>query len=156
MTRTILNRFSGAVIWKGKAKTVKDALHAAIAAKVDLSRANLSRANLSGADLSPEALVTSELWRDYITQVVPALLVAGGKALDSFAPHFDCHSWDNCPIAYAFNAKGIEDVPILLKARAYEFVRLFDARLISWPLPTAEQMDAAWAVKQAEFKKAKS
>lgn len=40
---------TGAVIWEGPAATVKEALHAAMQAGADLSRANLSGANLSGA-----------------------------------------------------------------------------------------------------------
>ena len=51
-TRQILDRWSGKVLWEGPAATVKDAIHAALAARANLSRANLSRANLSGATLS--------------------------------------------------------------------------------------------------------
>ena len=45
----------GGVCWEGPAATIKDAIHAAIAARAnlsgaDLSRADLSRANLSGAN----------------------------------------------------------------------------------------------------------
>ena len=151
MIRTIRRRFTDAVLWEGEAETVKDALHAAIAAKADLSGADLS-----GANVPPDALVTGETWREYLAEVVPALLVAGGKSLDTFAPHFNCHSWDNCPIAYAFDTRGLDGVPILLRRRADEFIRLFDSHLIPWPLPTAEQIDAAWAVKLAEIEKARA
>src|SRR3990167_7516808 len=73
----------------------------------DLSGANLSGANLSGADLSRakalnEAtdlrLPTGETWTEYLTQTVPALLTAGGKSLESFGPHFQCHHLTNSPI----------------------------------------------------------
>ncbi len=42
----------GRPIWAGEAETVKDAIHAAIVSRANLSWANLSGANLSGADLS--------------------------------------------------------------------------------------------------------
>jgi hypothetical protein len=61
MIRTILNRFSGATIWSGEAATVKDAIHAAIAARADLSWADLSWADLSGADLSWANLSRADL-----------------------------------------------------------------------------------------------
>ena len=49
MKQRIVRWDTGAVIWEGEAETVEDAIHAAIAARANLSRANLSRANLSGA-----------------------------------------------------------------------------------------------------------
>jgi len=168
MQRRILNRFTDAVIWEGEAETVKDAIHAAMKSRANLSRANLSGAdlswaNLSGADLSRAnlwradlsradlsgannmRLPTGETWMEYITETVPALLTAGGKALESFAPHFACHSWDNCPMAHAFDGHDLSSVPLLLRPRAEQFIQLFDARQIPWPLPTRAQMEAAQA-----------
>ena len=61
-TRTIVNRFTGAVIWTGEAENTRDALLKAFASganlshadlfDADLSHANLFGANLSHADLS--------------------------------------------------------------------------------------------------------
>ena len=103
----------------------------------NLSRANLSRANLSGAkDLR---LPTGETWTEYLTVTVPALLTAGGKSLDSFGPHFQCHSWDNCPMAYAFDTHDLSGVPLLLRPRAEQFIGFFDAKQIPWPLPGMAQ-----------------
>ena len=48
----ILDWRDNRVIWEGEAATMKDAIHAAIAARANLSWANLSRANLSWANLS--------------------------------------------------------------------------------------------------------
>jgi hypothetical protein len=59
--RTILNRFTNAVLWEGEAETVKDALHAAIASGANLSGADLSRADLSRADLSRADLSRADL-----------------------------------------------------------------------------------------------
>jgi hypothetical protein len=61
--RTILNRFTNAVLWEGEAETVKDALHAAIASGANLSGADLSRADLSRADLSRADLSRADLSR---------------------------------------------------------------------------------------------
>ncbi len=52
MTHKIVHWTNNSVIWEGEAATVKDAIHAAIAARANLSWANLSGANLSGANLS--------------------------------------------------------------------------------------------------------
>ena len=59
----IVRRFNGSVLWEGEAATVKDAIHAAIAARANLSWANLSRADLSGADLSRANLSWADLSR---------------------------------------------------------------------------------------------
>ena len=61
--RTITRWDTGAVIWSGEAETVKDAIHAAIAAGANLSGADLSGANLSGADLCPTMLLLSGMGR---------------------------------------------------------------------------------------------
>ena len=170
MQRRILKWWDGAVLWEGEAETVKDAIHAALASGAhltgadltgaDLRRAdltgahltgahltdaNLTGANLRGADLTGAdnlRLPTGETWIEYLTETVPALLQAGGKPLTDFAKAWECHSWDNCPMAHAFDGHGIEDVPILLRPRAKQFIQLFDAHQIPWPLPTREQMEA--------------
>ncbi len=163
MTREIRHRFTNAILWSGEAETVKDAVHAAIASGADLSganlsgadlfRANLSGANLSGADLSGAnnlTLPTGETWDDYLTETVPALLVAGGKSLASFAEHFSCHDWTNCPMAHAFDVADIQGVPLLLRPRAEQFIQFFDAEQIPWPLPTKAELQAARKKAQAE------
>ena len=64
MTRTI-SSIGGSVIWTGEAETVKDAIHAAIAKRADLSGAYLSGADLSGANLSGADLSWADLsWAD--------------------------------------------------------------------------------------------
>jgi len=64
MTRQILNRWNGAVIWSGEAETMQDAVREAIKASAnlrgaDLRDANLYGANLGGADLTP---VRDDVW----------------------------------------------------------------------------------------------
>ena len=163
MMRTILNWYTGAVLWEGEAETVKDAIHAAYAVDANLGDANLGDANLGDADLGganlggadlrganlgdanlgdanlpPAILPTGETWTEYLTDVVPALLTAGGKALQTFAEHWECHTWKNCPMAHAFNAPDLKDVPALYRPRAEQFIQFFDARLIPWPLPAKD------------------
>jgi hypothetical protein len=104
----------------------------------DLSGADLSRADLSRADLSGANLPTGETWETYLSETLPALLTAGGKTVEEVVSHsWECHSWENCPMAFAFDGHGIDDVPILLRPRAEQFVQFFDAHLIPNPLETA-------------------
>src|SRR6185437_7053746 len=138
----------------------------------NLSRANLSGANLSGANLSDAnlsganlgefyaKLETARLGEEYTfgqywREFVPALLTAGGRALDEIAnPRvWECHTWSNCPMAEAFGVHDLGEVPILHRPAARQFVSLFDAKLI--PLdrvnPNAAQAgDAACAVPAKE------
>ncbi len=107
-------------------------LSSADLSSADLRSANLSSANLSSADLSSAKnfrLPTGELWSEYLTQTVPALLTAGGKSLAEVATveHWECHGWDNCPMAAAFSVKSLDEIPILHRPRASQFVQLFDA-----------------------------
>ena len=78
-----------------------------------------------------------ETWEQYLSEVVPALLVAGGQDLSAVAcqEHWDCHDWNNCPMAAAFGITNGEG-PRLLQPRIREFVQFFDAGLI--PMPTVE------------------
>ena len=61
MIREIKDWRDGRVIWSGEAETVKDALHAAIASKANLSGAHLSGANLSNLTLCPTVFLLSNL-----------------------------------------------------------------------------------------------
>jgi hypothetical protein len=94
--------------------------------------ADLSGANLRSADLDNAYLDTGERFGEYIKQVVPALLTAGGKQLLEVAneTHWSCHDWNNCPMAAAFSVTRIDKIPLLYRPRAEQFVRLFDAGLI--------------------------
>ena len=96
-----------------------------------LDGATLDGATLDGATLDGATrLETGERWEQYLKDVVPQLLVAGGQSLSSFAEHWTCYSWDNCPMAHAFRCTSEEDTPLLLRPRVRQFVQLFDARLI--------------------------
>jgi hypothetical protein len=109
----------------------------------NLAGANLAGANLAGANLAANTVLPNRVrWDDYLRELVPALLVAGGKKLIEVATPavWDCHSWDNCPMRAAFDAHGLSDVPPLYRAEAELFVKLFDAKLIPLSaLPVAEQ-----------------
>lgn len=149
-TMRIVRWWDDRVLWEGPAATVKVAIHAALAADADLTGAALTDANLTGATLrwanlrgaKHLRLPTGETWIEYLTETVPALLTAAGQSLESFAPHWDCHTWDNCPMAHAFQTTDLSGVPVLLRPRAEQFVQLFDAKQIPWPLPTREQLEA--------------
>ena len=101
----------------------------------NLRGANLRGAYLSGAYLGGATMPGGETWEEYLSEVVPALLVAGGHPLAEVATEraWACHDWANCPMAGAFDAHSVDDVPLLHRPRAVEFIQFFDARLIPRP-----------------------
>jgi hypothetical protein len=134
---------TSAVIYEADAASILELVSFAVRDSVSLYRASLVRASLDGASLvgasldgarldGATVLETGENWNTYLCEVVPALLTAGGKTLaEVLTPqHWDCHSWKNCPIAAAFSANGIGGVSALLRPRAEQFIRYFDAKLI--------------------------
>jgi uncharacterized protein YjbI with pentapeptide repeats len=101
----------------------------------NLIAAKLSGANLSRADLSGANMPGGYTFEVYKSDVVPALLTAGGKSLaDVVSNAWDCHKWTNCPMAYAFGVHEISEIPPLYRESAELFISLFDANLI--PRPT--------------------
>jgi hypothetical protein len=63
MTIKIKNRFDGSVIYSGEHETLRDAVVAAIANRINLRRADLRRADLIGVDLSGANLSDADLRR---------------------------------------------------------------------------------------------
>ncbi len=118
--------------------------------RASLVRARLDGARLDGARLDGARLPWGESWENYLTQVLPALLTAGGKTvrqiLDSGC--WDCHQWDNCPMAFAFDVHSIAEIPHLYRPRAEEFVMLFDSKLI--PVSAVEALIPAEATATDE------
>jgi hypothetical protein len=106
-----------------------------------LEGANLEAANLEGANLEGANLKWSTWWQRYLSEVVPALLQAGGKSVEEVlaAGAWECHNWENCPMAVAFSVKSVSDIPLLYQPRAREFVRFFDAGLIPRPVVAKEE-----------------
>jgi hypothetical protein len=107
----------------------------------NLSRASLSRANLSGANLSRANLSGANLsgaltWEQYLSEVVPALLTAGGKTLAEVLATgcWQCHSWENCPTHAALGANSLAEVPAPWRLEAARFIELFDAGAIPMPV----------------------
>ena len=105
----------------------------------DLSGADLRRANLSGANLG------DVLWEAYLSEVVPALLTAGGRTLEQVATPetWACHSWKAdgvaCPIATAFGVEALHQVPALYRQQAERFIWFFDQGLIPLPVNRGEE-----------------
>ena len=101
----------------------------------DLTGADLNGADLNGADLRNVYLRKGLKWERYLSEIVPALLTAGGKTLEEVVTQsWDCHSWENCPMAVAFSVHTIADIPPLYKREAELFVMFFDAKQIPNPL----------------------
>ena len=96
--------------------------------------ANLEGANLEGATMNEATILPAGYrWDVYLSEVVPALLVAGGRSLAMVAASWSCHEWTNCPMAVAFDVHNLNDVPPLYRREARQFVQLFDAGLLSVP-----------------------
>ena len=100
--------------------------------KANLWRADLRGAHLSGADFSGAILPTGETWEAYCAEVVPALLAAGGHLVSPEA--WNCHDWQNCPMAEAFGVSSPDDTPLLYRPRIAQFTQFFDAGLLSAPV----------------------
>ena len=98
----------------------------------NLIGANLSWANLIGANLRRAVLPNGETYEGFVA-AMPQLLTAGGKTVDEVAQHWDCHSWENCPMHVAFGASSLIDVPEEWRERAELFVTLFDAGALHRP-----------------------
>lgn len=89
---------------------------------------SLTGASLYGANLREAILPTGETWEEYKGQVIPALLKAGSHIVNKEA--WKCHQWTNCPMAQAFGVNDIENIPLLYKPRAEQFIQFFDAGLL--------------------------
>jgi hypothetical protein len=109
----------------------------------DLRSADLRSANLRSANLRSANLPTGEKYEMYLAEVVPALLVAGGKTIEEIfeSGSFDCHSWSNCPMHVAFGIDTPSKGPKLLIPRIEQFVQLYDDRLIP---PPVKGPDGQW------------
>jgi hypothetical protein len=98
----------------------------------DLRGADLRFAKLRGAKLQGATLPEGVTWEQYVTEVVPALLVAGGRPLAEVATaeHWACHDWTNCPMHAAFGATNLAEVPAAHRNAADVFIQRFDAGLL--------------------------
>jgi hypothetical protein len=103
---------------------------------VDLRNVNLRGANLRGVlGLDSAIMPGGYTFATYKREVVPALLMAGGRTLEEVVTaSWHCHDWDNCPMAEAFGVHCLAEVPALYREQANLFVQLFDAKLIPNPI----------------------
>ena len=108
--------------------------------------ATLEGANLEGATMNEATILPAGYrWDVYLSEVVPALLVAGGRSLAMVAASWSCHEWTNCPMAVAFDVHNLNDVPPLYRREARQFVQLFDAGLLSVPNGAAARAETVRA-----------
>jgi len=115
----------------------------AIFSGADFSGADFSGADFSGANFSGAILRGGLKWERYLAELVPALLTAGGKTLEEVVTQaWDCHSWENCPMAVAFGVHKIADIPPLYQHEAAFFIQLFDAKQIPNPLAPKTEVTA--------------
>jgi uncharacterized protein YjbI with pentapeptide repeats len=99
-----------------------------------LRGASLHLADLKGANLGRACLPDGYSFETYLEEIVPALLAAGGRNPDTFiSTAWECHTWQNCPMAEAFGVDSLDKIPLLYRREAEFFVQLFDAGLIPKP-----------------------
>ena len=99
--------------------------------RADFSDADLSNANLSGAIFE-----NGLSWEQYLSEVVPALCIAGGKSLEEVAAVWNCHSWENCPMHIAFGVNSLKEIPEMHREEVEQFITFFDQKLIPNPIMT--------------------
>jgi hypothetical protein len=98
-----------------------------------LDGAYLDGAYLDGAYLYDDTLLPEGVaFGVYCAEVLPWLLQAGGKPLESFRAcgALECHDWTNCLMAHAFDAADLDDVPAPYRPWAERTIQLFDAHLL--------------------------
>ena len=92
----------------------------------DLRRANLRGANLRGANLTGAILPDGQTLPEYIRTLPERLLLQGGKTLEEVCAGWETHTWPDCPMSRAFDAKSLGGVPECFRAAATTFIALFD------------------------------
>jgi uncharacterized protein YjbI with pentapeptide repeats len=111
----------------------------------NLRDANLHDADLYAANLHDDTILSDGVvWKSYVDELVPALLQAGGRSLDEMAQPriWDCHRWENCPMAEAFGVHELSNIPVLYRAPANLFIQFFDARVA--PLNDLSTLRQRW------------
>jgi uncharacterized protein YjbI with pentapeptide repeats len=108
-------------------------LHGADLHGADLRDANLGAANLGAANLSGANLPDGRTLAEYIAWLPAGLLTLGGKSLAEVAASWGNHAWTNCPMATAFGARSLGEVPECHREAASMFVALFDGRHLPRP-----------------------
>jgi uncharacterized protein YjbI with pentapeptide repeats len=92
----------------------------------DLREANLREADLTMADLNGAKLPDGRTLKEYVAWLPSGLLTLGGKSLVEVASTWGNHTWTDCPMATAFGARSLGDVPECHRQAAALFVALFD------------------------------
>ena len=55
------------------------------------------------------------------------------KYFEEVAAAWECHQWENCPMAVAYDIRGPDEAPVLVRPWVRLFVQLFDAKLLKRP-----------------------
>src|SRR5690349_9264242 len=85
--------------------------------RANLSGATLSGADLSGADLSGANLLGGVTWKEFLDEVVPALLASGEKTIEAVLATgcWTCHKWENCPMHEALAINDASAAPAIIR-----------------------------------------
>ena len=75
--------------------------------------------------------------RAFVNADLIPLLSAGGRIEEALKPeHWECHEWQNCPMAAAFGVVNLDQIPSKWRDKAEFNARQFDCGLIRekwWP-----------------------
>ncbi len=98
-----------------------------------LRGADLSGANLRDARMIKDAVIAQDITFGDLIAVLPELFTAGGKTIEQVVTRevLTCHSWENCPMAAAYAAHSVGDVPLPWRPWASLFILAFDANLLT-------------------------
>ncbi len=120
----IKHRWTGAVLYEGEAETLGALVGTAVNAG-----ASLVGASLVGASVLPGGVT----FKEFVDNVVPALLAADGVALADVVTTEQraCHEWSNCPMHTVFGANQVKDVPAVWRSHADLFLALFDSKILT-------------------------
>jgi hypothetical protein len=85
------------------------------------------------------APIAAKVEKFVATDLTP-LLAAGNRLQEALKPeHWECHEWQNCPMAAAFGVRNLEQVPAEWREKAEFFVGQFDCGLIRLEMAVQKQ-----------------
>ena len=101
----------------------------------DLRRANLNGTNFSDANLTSTILPNGQIYAEYL-KTLPKLFTATGRKFEEIVTkdHWNCHHWDNCPMAVVFSVRSLSEIPATWRQRVKDFITYFDARMLPFEI----------------------
>ena len=101
----------------------------------NLIKAYLTDADFSGANLTTTILPNGQIYEEYL-KTLPELFTATGRKFEEIVTkdHWNCHQWNNCPMAAVFEVCSLQDIPAIWQEKAQDFITYFDARMLPFEI----------------------